>query len=113
MIRVVDPILFVKTLVPANYITANAPQFDITQYDNPVSEQLFSEVVGSLAGAFSRYVNDPAKEHRITRIQGDSVGFAQSLSSEVEKSRGYIARAEGVEQNKLTGEKSPLTALEG
>jgi membrane protease subunit (stomatin/prohibitin family) len=30
-------------------------------------------------------VNDPAKEHRITRIQGDSVGFAQSLSSEVEK----------------------------
>lgn len=85
VIRVVDPILFVKTLVPANYITANAPQFDITQYDNPVSEQLFSEVVGSLAGAFSRYVNDPAQEHRITRIQGDSVGFAQSLSSEVEK----------------------------
>ena len=85
VIKIVDPILFVKTLVPANYITANAPQFDITQYDNPVSEQLFSEVVGSLAGAFSRYVNDPAQEHRITRIQGDSVGFAQSLASEVEK----------------------------
>jgi len=85
VIKVVDPILFVKTLVPANYISANAGEFDITQVDNPVSEQLFSEVVGSLAGAFSRYVNDPTKEHRITRIQGDSVGFAQSLASEVEK----------------------------
>ncbi|QPQ56000.1 toxic anion resistance protein [Allosphingosinicella flava] len=36
------------------------------------------------------------------------------LSSEVEKSRGYIARAEGVEQNKLAGPaESPFTALEG
>ncbi len=85
VLKVVDPILFVKTLVPATYISANAPQFDITETTNPVSEQLFNEVVGSLAGAFSRYVNDSDKEHRITKIQGDSVGFAQSLSSEVEK----------------------------
>ena len=35
------------------------------------------------------------------------------LSGEVEKSRGYIARAEGVEQNRLAGQSSPLTALEG
>jgi uncharacterized protein YaaN involved in tellurite resistance len=35
------------------------------------------------------------------------------LTSEVEKSRGYIARAEGVEQNRLAGERSPLTSLEG
>ena len=35
------------------------------------------------------------------------------LTSEVEKSRGYIARAEGVEQNRLSGEASALTALEG
>ncbi|HEX8192540.1 MAG TPA: toxic anion resistance protein [Allosphingosinicella sp.] len=39
------------------------------------------------------------------------------LSSEVEKSRGYIARAEGVEQNRLAGGgtsgASPLSALEG
>jgi hypothetical protein len=35
-----------------------------------------------------------------------------TLSSEVEKSRGYIARAEGVEQNRLSGDQSPLTALE-
>jgi uncharacterized protein YaaN involved in tellurite resistance len=36
-----------------------------------------------------------------------------TLSNEVEKSRGYIARAEGVEQNRLTSEASPLSALEG
>jgi uncharacterized protein YaaN involved in tellurite resistance len=36
-----------------------------------------------------------------------------TLSSEVEKSKGYIARAEGVEQAKLTGgAPSPLTPLE-
>jgi hypothetical protein len=35
------------------------------------------------------------------------------LTSEVEKSRGYIARAEGVEQNRLAGSSSTLTALEG
>ncbi|HEY0447402.1 MAG TPA: toxic anion resistance protein [Allosphingosinicella sp.] len=34
------------------------------------------------------------------------------LTGEVEKSRGYIARAEGVEQNRLSGSQSPLTALE-
>jgi len=36
-----------------------------------------------------------------------------TLTSEVEKSRGYIARAEGVDQNRLSGDQSPLTALEG
>ncbi|HEY1145168.1 MAG TPA: toxic anion resistance protein, partial [Allosphingosinicella sp.] len=35
------------------------------------------------------------------------------LTTEVEKSRGYIARAEGVEQNRLAPAESPLTAIEG
>lgn len=84
VLKVVDPILLVKTLVPVSYISAGGGQFDITEADNPVSEQLFSEVVGSLAGAFSRYVNDADKGHRITKIQSDSVGFAKSLADEVE-----------------------------
>ena len=85
VLKVVDPILFVKTLVPASYISKDASEFDITETSNPVSEQLFNEVVGSLAGAFSRYVNDDDKGHRITKIQGDSVGFAKSLAGEVEE----------------------------
>jgi len=35
-----------------------------------------------------------------------------TLSQEVEKSKGYIARAEGVNQAKLEGSKSPLTPIE-
>ncbi len=35
------------------------------------------------------------------------------LTDEVEKSRGYIARAEGVEQGKLNGSKPAFTAIEG
>lgn len=38
----------------------------------------------------------------------------ETLGREVEKSRGYIARAEGVAQNQLSGpSESPLTAIEG
>jgi membrane protease subunit (stomatin/prohibitin family) len=81
--RVVDPILFLKNLVPAVCLTGQAV-FDFTDIDNPVAEQLFTEVVGSLAQAFSLYTNDPAKGNRITKIQQDSVGFAQSLSEVVE-----------------------------
>ncbi len=106
VLKVVDPILFIKTLVPASYISAGGGVFDITEESNSVSEQLFSEVVGSLAGAFSRYVNDPDKEHRITRIQGDSVGFAKSLSDEVEKNYGWS------EERGLTLTKATLISIE-
>lgn len=35
------------------------------------------------------------------------------LTTEVEKSRGYIARAEGVEQSRMANQTSPFTAIEG
>jgi hypothetical protein len=35
-----------------------------------------------------------------------------TLGKEVEKSKGYIARAEGVNQAKLAGGVSPLTPIE-
>lgn len=44
---------------------------------------------------------------------GNMKQTVDTLSGEVEKSRGYIARAEGVEQNKLTGGTSPLVSIEG
>jgi uncharacterized protein YaaN involved in tellurite resistance len=55
----------------------------------------------------------------IDRFKVEALGnmkqTVDTLSSEVEKSRGYIARAEGVEQNRLSGTStSPLLApLEG
>jgi membrane protease subunit (stomatin/prohibitin family) len=85
-LKIVDPILFVKNFVPASYLQPGKV-FDFTDMDNPASDQLFNEVVGSLAPAFSLYTNDPAKGNRIAKIQQDSLGFAQSLSDAVEK--GY------------------------
>ncbi|WP_084037940.1 SHOCT domain-containing protein [Demequina sp. NBRC 110053] len=84
-LKVVDPILFAKSLLPAAYISQNAGIFDLSAVDNPVSEQLFNEVVGSLAAAFSRYTNDVERGNRISKIQGDALGFAQSLSAVVEE----------------------------
>ena len=52
--------------------------------DNDAGAQLFNEVVGSLSAGFSNYTNDPSKGNRITKIQGDQIGFAQSLSQAVE-----------------------------
>ena len=45
---------------------------------------MFNEVVGSLSAAFSNYTNDPSKGNRMSRIQGDQIGFAQALSKAVD-----------------------------
>ena len=83
-LKIVDPILFVQRFVPASYLQSGLV-FDFTDMDNDAASQLFNEVVGSLAPALSLYTNDPAKGNRITRIQQDSIGFAQSLSAVVEQ----------------------------
>jgi membrane protease subunit (stomatin/prohibitin family) len=82
-LKIVDPILFVKNFVPASFLQPGQV-FDFTDMDNAAASQLFNEVVGSLAPAFSLYTNDPSKGNRITKIQQDSVGFAHSLSQAVE-----------------------------
>ena len=83
-LRIVDPILFVKNFVPASYLQPGKV-FDFSDIDNSAASQLFNEVVGSLAPAFSLYTNDPGKGNRITKLQQDSVGFAKSLSDAVEQ----------------------------
>ena len=82
-LKIVDPILFVKNFVPASYLQPGKV-FDFTDLENGAAAQLFNEVVGSLAPAFSLYSNDPGKGNRITKLQQDSVGFAKSLSDAVE-----------------------------
>jgi len=82
-LKIVDPILFVKNFVPAAYLQPGKV-FDFTDIECAAAGQLFNEVVGSLAPAFSLYTNDPSKGNRITKLQQDSVGFAKSLSDAVE-----------------------------
>ncbi len=86
-LKIVDPLLFVKNFVPAKYLQPNAPIFDFADLDNDAAGQLFNEVVGSLSAAFSNYTNDPSKGNRMSKIQGDQIGFAQSLTVAVEE--GY------------------------
>lgn len=82
-LRITDPILFAKRFVPASYLQGQ-DYFDFTDLENAAANQLFSEVVGSLAAAFSIYTNDAGKGNRITKIQQDSIGFAASLGKAVE-----------------------------
>lgn len=82
--KIIDPLLFVKNFVPIEYLRPESDVFDFADMDNVAGEQLFNEVVGSLSAAFSNYTNDPSKGNRITKIQGDQIGFAQSLSQAVE-----------------------------
>ena len=90
-LKIMDPILFVKNFVPASYLQSGQV-FDFTDLDNAAASQLFSEVVSSLAPAFSLYTNDPSKGNRITKLQQDSIGFAKSLSDAVES--GYQWKAD-------------------
>jgi len=87
-LKIVDPVRFVSTVIPASYLAPGSPAFDFTDFSNPVSDQLFNEVVGSLAQGFSVYSNDPEKG-RISRIQGDTIGFAKSLAEAVEENYGW------------------------
>ncbi len=83
-LKITDPILFIKGFVPATILTSNGV-FDFADMDNEAGNQLFTEVVGSLAAAFSIYTNDPSKGNRMAKIQGDQIGFAQSMSEAVEQ----------------------------
>lgn len=85
-LKILDPILFVKNFVPMTYLQ-DGEIFDFADMDNDAGAQLFNEVVSSLSAAFSNYTNDPSKGNRITKIQGDQIGFAKSLSQAVEE--GY------------------------
>ncbi|MDE5630022.1 MAG: SPFH domain-containing protein [Bacilli bacterium] len=83
-LKIVDPLLFVKNFVPPQYLQPNAPVFDFADMDNDAGAQLFNEVVGTLSAAFSNYTNDPSKGNRISKIQGDQIGFAKAMSQAVE-----------------------------
>lgn len=84
-LKIADPLLFVKNFVPSKYLQPGAPVFDFADMDNDAGTQLFNEVVGTLSAAFSNYTNDPSKGNRISKIQGDQIGFAQAMAQAVEE----------------------------
>ena len=83
-LKIVDPLLFVKNFVPSKFLQPGAPVFDFADMDNAAGAQLFNEVVGTLGAAFSNYTNDPSRGNRISKIQGDQIGFAHAMAQAVE-----------------------------
>lgn len=99
-VRITDPIKFATQFVPANYLQGQ-DVFDFTDRSNPASTQLFTEVVASLAAAFSLYANESVRGNRIISIQQDSVGFSRALAKAVED--GYEwGTSRGLEILKVT-----------
>lgn len=90
-LKIVDPLLFVKNFVPVTYLQPNAKEFDFADMDNDAGAQLFNEVVGTLSAAFSNYTNDPSMGNRISKIQGDQIGFAASMAKAVEDAYSWKA----------------------
>ena len=89
-LKIVDPILFVKGFVPVEYYSDfRCSVFDFADFDNKAAAQLFNEVVASLSAAFSVYANSTPEGARVTRLQGDAVGFARSLSSVLESNYSW------------------------
>lgn len=105
-LKIVDPLLFVKNFVPATYLQPGSPVFDFDDMNNAACSQLFNEVVGCLSAAFANYTNDPTKGNRMSKIQADQVGFAQSLSAAVDA--GYNWKTD----RGLTIEKVAIMAIE-
>lgn len=83
-LKIVDPLLFVKNFVPTKYLQPGAENFDFNDMENDGGVQLFNEVVSTLSATFSNYTNDPSKGNRISKIQGDQIGFAQAMGQAVE-----------------------------
>lgn len=85
-LKIVNPILFLKNFVPADYYSFNDGLnfFDFADFKNEAATQIFSELVSSLLPAFSAYSKENGGAVRISALQSDPATFAERLSSTVE-----------------------------
>lgn len=82
-IKVVDPILMFKNLIPTDITSGQGrSQFDLGEGDGGVEDGLFSGFVGSLATALSAFTKGGKS---IDDIQGGTVEFATSINEAVEQ----------------------------
>jgi membrane protease subunit (stomatin/prohibitin family) len=81
-VKVIDPILLFKNLIPVDIVSGQGrEQFDLGDGDGGVEESLFAGFVGSLAAALSAYTKGGKS---IDEIQGGTVEFAKALNDAVE-----------------------------
>ena len=81
-LKVVDPILMIKNLIPADVISGQGRAvFDLGDGDGGVEDGLFAGFIGSLAAALSAYTKGGKS---IDDIQGGTVEFAKNMNEAVE-----------------------------
>ena len=81
-IKVVDPILLFKNLIPVDITSGQGRStFELGDGDGGVEESLFAGFVGSLAAALSAYTKGGKS---IDDIQGGTVEFAKNMNEAVE-----------------------------
>ena len=82
-IKVVDPVLMFKNLIPTDITSGQGrSQFDLGDGDGGVEESLFSGFIGSLATALSAFTKGGKS---IDDIQGGTVEFAKNVNEAVEQ----------------------------
>ena len=82
-IKVVDPVLMFKNLIPTDITSGQGrSQFDLGEGDGGVEDSLFSGFVGSLATALSAFTKGGKS---IDEIQGGTVEFAKAVNEAVEQ----------------------------
>ena len=81
-IKVIDPVLLFKNLIPVDIVSGQGRmQFDLGENDEGVEESLFAGFVGSLAAALSAFTKGGKS---IDEIQGGTVEFAKDVNAAVE-----------------------------
>ena len=82
-VKVVDPILLIKNLIPVDIISGQGRSyFELGESDGGVEEGLFADFIGSLSVALSNFTKGGKS---IDEIQGGQTDFAKNVNEAVEE----------------------------
>jgi membrane protease subunit (stomatin/prohibitin family) len=79
-IKIVDPILMFKNLLPVEFVSGQKSMFDLDE-ESGIEDGLFAGFVGSLAAALSAFTKGGKS---IDDIQGGTVEFAKVMNESIE-----------------------------
>jgi len=94
VLKIVDPLLFIKNFVPAQYLQPGSVVFDFADMDNPAGEHLFNDFLTCLTGAFKRFSLESKQNgmDTIDYIQSNLDKFAQTMDEEVENTYQWASK---------------------
>ena len=99
-LKINDPLRFIQNFVPATFTQTNSV-LDFSETLNPLSQQLFSEVVSVLASAFSNFSNQSLEPTRMSDLQRRSSDFSREIVNLLEERYEWSA-TRGLEMFNVT-----------